>query len=166
MRITGYEAYTDYFKWIATNLKLLNPDNNATGNFFEFEESFKGTGIKGPALILVPPVSNWDDKGSDNELKSWTGQLWILEGVPKQDPVKKRAAILRCEAITNQIRKKMKDDYQNYSLGSNRPFVKTDPNKWEQYQMSLNVTDLMYGYALEFMFSNPDHTVIDNTMWW
>lgn len=165
-RITLYEHYVDYFKSIASGLKLTNPNKSAAPNFYEFYDFFQGNSKVFPAMILVPPTNNTNDQLSDNVQKLWSCDIWIMASVKREDKSDRREKLALCESIVKQIIAKMKNDYADYSLGINRPITSTDFNRYKWSPLGPEQNDNIYGYSLEFSFSNPEHLIIDSNMWW
>jgi hypothetical protein len=164
-RITSYEKHVNYFKAIAAGLKALNPGNSKP-NFYEFQDFFGGSNLKYPAMVMVPPVNSLTDPKSDNIFKEFACDIWIMHQVKKDDIADKNIKLTLCEKITEQVIAKIKKDYEDYTLGSNRPFNEIDWDRLKYTQLGPQQNDNLYGYSLEFTYGNPIHLTIDTNLWW
>lgn len=163
-RIVTYADYRDYFRSLALGLKKLCPDK-VNPHFYEFENHFKGTGLKYPAMIIPPPVCQPVDGLSDNWRKRFTGEIAILGQVKKESTTDRHNRLVELEAITEQIIAKMKADHLNYDLLADRPFNELPFDQMEYSQVGPENEDNLFGYNLEFVFLNPLRYSINSTYW-
>lgn len=166
-KITSYNHYYQYFHDIALHLAPLNLLKSTlhSKQFYEFSETFKGTNLNYPALILVPPRNGILDNLSDNIRKTFVGEVWVLDTVKKEDIADRHTKLTNCEIIIEQIIAKLKDDHKNYSLSTNRPIQDTDYNRWVYEQLGPQQNDNLYGYSFEFQFNNAHNLNINTSLW-
>jgi len=165
-KIITYEDWIAYLRSLAAGHKLLNPEHAADGHFYEFEEDFAGNNILYPAMVSIPPRHSLQDAISDNVMKNYAPEFWIMKSVSKGDHAGRRAAVDLCEAIGLELIRKMKSDNADYSLTTDRKIqdFKLSSVKWDQLGPVRN--DNCFGQAFELTFQNAISMQVDATKWW
>jgi hypothetical protein len=165
-KIINYETYLEYFRNICKTFIALNPDGGTDNiHFYEFLDYFKGSNLKLPAMVVVPPKYGLKDDLSDNVMKTFTSEIWIVNSVKNEDKTDRHNKLYACELIIEQIIAKIRSDYKDYSQGTDRPFQLMDFNRLVYDQIGPMSIDNHYGYSLELQFMNTKNFAIDGDLW-
>jgi hypothetical protein len=166
-KVLSYSDQRAYFKSIADGIILLNPDNDtAKTNFYLFPDQFIGNNLRYPAMVFIPGRVRPFDKLSDNRMKAITGEIWILDAMPKQNETEQLEKIDRCESILEEVLAKMKSDNLDYSTGTDRTIQYMDVERCSYEPISGVNGQNAGGWALLFEFSNAKDYSINNSLWY
>lgn len=167
-KIINYEQYRDFMLSLATKHKLLNPGGlSAEPNFYEFEDSFSGNGLKYPCMILAPEKNREKDDESDNTIRLFECEFWILYQVKRESKAEKSAAWVNSEKIGRAIISKIKKAYKTWPDDpADKQIHVFHPESvaWEKIGPMPQGND--YGTSFQFTFGNPDQNKEDPTEWW
>jgi hypothetical protein len=167
VRIRKYSEYVEYFRALCEGHKLLNPTNTVgASHFYEFEENFLGTKLKPLSFVLLPPLCGLKDQLSDNVIKEFRCEFWILKSVARENTAARLAALDVCETVGFDILKRIKKHHAEFSLLLTRPVIEFDLNTVQWEQVAPKHSDNFHGYSFEFPFGNNVDIAETAANWW